>query len=352
MISLIIGTYNGEKFIDKCMQAVLSQTIAKEKLEIIIVDDASTDHTVERLKEYEQKYPEQIVLILNEKNSRETLQKGRNIGMRYARGEYVMFLDQDDWYRQDAFEILHDLMERNPELDYIEYGFQEVNAEGQVTNIYGTDEDDKLYKFQLEDERIRDQLFEKHILPGATFVWTKIYKRSFLIEENIRHNDGAKSSGYCDGYFSGLATTYCKNFGKLWLPFYNYQVWDGSYSHNTKWNDLNQFERCNAGMFYLEECKSRPDIEEKSNVVEYNFLRTFLLKTFSRFLLTFQPIPYDIFAFMQNEIRKECPKCMENSIVKNDPNLMSLVNLLEYDWTPEFLEVLKENSTKGDDRRE
>ena len=340
MISVIIGAYNGERFLDKCIQSILRQTIDPEKMEIIIVDDASNDGTVELLRKYEEKYPNRIMLVLNEYNSSISKQNGRNIGVEYANGDYIMFLDQDDWYRDDAFEKLHKMMDENPELDYIEYDFLKVSYEGD-----GIDSEEQgsgvLYKCYIKDENQRKVFFEKGILPGAAYVWTKIYRKKFLEEMNIKHNDGEIRAGYSDNFFSGLVVTNCRSFGKLCEKFYFYRVYDGSYSCTSKWNDMRQFERCKTGVFFAEECERRGMQLQKNEVVEYMFLRIFLLKTFARFLLTFKPIPYEIFAFMQDEIRRRCPNCKNNSIVKSNINLYRVVELLDYDWTPTFLESLK-----------
>ena len=120
-ISIIIPCYNVEKYIDKCMNSILNQTIGIENLEIILVDDKSTDNTVERLKQYEVAYPEQIMLILCEKNGRQGT--ARNIGMSYATGEYISFVDSDDWIRKDMYEILMTLIEET-NADIVQFDFK------------------------------------------------------------------------------------------------------------------------------------------------------------------------------------------------------------------------------------
>lgn len=338
MISLIIGTYNGEKFIDECLESVLSQTISKDKLEIVIVDDGSTDSTVELLKKYEQMYPDNIILVLNEKNSKETLKKTRNIGMEYANGDYICFLDQDDKYSEDAFEILHNLMEKNPDLDYIEYTLHYTNDSGEITQTTYKNKSG-FFKYHIENEAIRTELAKKGILPGATFAWTKIYRKKFLIENHICHNDGELSTGYADNYFSGLVVNYVKNFGKLYQPLYLYRNYIGSYSHSKNINDKNQFERCKVGLVFYKDCQTRGLYEKNYEMVEYIFLRTFLLKTFWQFLdaQKFNPIPYEMLMFMQNQIRELCPNRSSNSILKVKKDFPELLFLLNYDWTEDFL---------------
>ncbi len=104
VVSVIIPCYNAEKYIQCCLESIVNQTIGVEKLEIILVDDASTDNTVSILKAYEFRYPEQIMLILCEKNGKQGA--ARNIGLQYATGEWISFVDADDWIRRDMYECL------------------------------------------------------------------------------------------------------------------------------------------------------------------------------------------------------------------------------------------------------
>ena len=90
-ISIVIPTYNVEKYIAECLDSVLKQTY--KNIEIICVDDFSTDNTFSILQEYKDKYPS-ITLIRNEKNIGATF--SRNRGLLLAKGEYVQFLDADD----------------------------------------------------------------------------------------------------------------------------------------------------------------------------------------------------------------------------------------------------------------
>ena len=105
-ISLIMPVYNTADYLDISIGSVLEQTIGLDQIELIIVDDHSDDgRTVEKLKEYESQFPDNIILILNDSN----MGPGgcRNTALEYASAEYVFFLDSDDWIDRDAFECLY-----------------------------------------------------------------------------------------------------------------------------------------------------------------------------------------------------------------------------------------------------
>ena len=96
-VSVIIPCYNATKWLPKCFLTLVSQTIGMSELELIFVDDASTDDgaTYAMLQEFERAYPEQILVIYLEKNMRQG--GARNIALQYASGEYIAFVDADDF---------------------------------------------------------------------------------------------------------------------------------------------------------------------------------------------------------------------------------------------------------------
>lgn len=103
-ISVIIPCYNVASYIDRCLTSIVSQTIGINALEIICVDDASTDDTWQQLQRWEQDYPEQILLVHCSENG--NLGTARNIGLQYAQAKWVGFIDSDDWIEPDYFEKL------------------------------------------------------------------------------------------------------------------------------------------------------------------------------------------------------------------------------------------------------
>lgn len=104
-ISVIIPCCNVERWIDRCMTSITSQTIGMGNLEIICVDDASADDTWGHLKEWERSFPENVRLIQLEVNLRQGA--ARNIGLRYASADWIAFVDADDWVEPDYFELLY-----------------------------------------------------------------------------------------------------------------------------------------------------------------------------------------------------------------------------------------------------
>jgi glycosyltransferase involved in cell wall biosynthesis len=126
-ISVIVPCYNVESFIDQCIGSLVRQTIGLECLEFIFVDDASTDGTLQKLQQWEKKYPEQILLIPCAKNRRQGA--ARNVGMQYASGEYIGFVDADDYISPEMYQRLYDIA-RKEQCDMVTCLFVREDREG------------------------------------------------------------------------------------------------------------------------------------------------------------------------------------------------------------------------------
>ena len=108
LISIIIPIYNNEKFISRCLDSIINQTY--KKIEIIIVNDGSTDKSLDVISKYEKK--DNRIKVINKKN--EGVSIARNIGIESSKGDYITFVDADDWLELDAIEKLYiEITEKN-----------------------------------------------------------------------------------------------------------------------------------------------------------------------------------------------------------------------------------------------
>ena len=126
--SIIIPCYNVEKYIDECMESILKQNFGLDKLQIILVDDASTDDTRKKLEYYAETYSENIIAVLCDINGRQGT--ARNIGMQYAEGEYISFVDADDIISLDMYNILNRVAEKmHPDMIKFKYTAKKTEIE-------------------------------------------------------------------------------------------------------------------------------------------------------------------------------------------------------------------------------
>ena len=176
-VSVIIPVYNTEEYLRECMDSVINQTL--KEIEIICVDDGSTDGSLSILKEYAKK-DERITVI-----TQENLHAGvaRNAGLAVAKGEYVHFIDSDDWVDLDTYERLYKLIleKEAPILKFRSYTYD--NKLKQIVNRYFTNMG-----------AVKESYFERCLFFNNDYEtlinvsdapWSGIYLRNFLTENNI-----------------------------------------------------------------------------------------------------------------------------------------------------------------------
>lgn len=127
LISIIIPIYNTEKYLRQCLDSVVNQTY--KNLEIVLVNDGSTDSSLEICKEYKEK--DDRIIIIDKKNS--GVSNSRNVGIETSNGEYITFLDSDDWLELDAIEIMMNFVIKK-DVDIVRSNFIANEEAGAISN--------------------------------------------------------------------------------------------------------------------------------------------------------------------------------------------------------------------------
>lgn len=178
-ISVIIPCYNVEKYLDKCMQSILSQTLSD--IELICINDGSTDDSLKLLNQYAAS--DSRITVINKKN--EGVGIARNCGLKLATGEYVYFVDPDDWL--ENLEVLAKIYEKakNENLDMLIFGGYSCRVgKTKITTAKGG------YSLKYLPGKYLDKVFSYKEIKNDIFkfpstTWTKLYKREFLTKNNI-----------------------------------------------------------------------------------------------------------------------------------------------------------------------
>ena len=108
--SVVVAVYNAESFIEETVNSIINQDFGFSKIQLILVDDGAKDSSFEICKKYAERYPENIVLVHKENGG---VSSARNVGMRFARGKYINFLDSDDMFSPDSFSKVFSFFEKN-----------------------------------------------------------------------------------------------------------------------------------------------------------------------------------------------------------------------------------------------
>ena len=161
LVSVIIPVYNGEKFIDKCVDSVLNQTY--KNIEIILSNDGSTDNSLNIIKKYAKKYSN----IKYDSHDNAGLSITRNIAFENVSGDYVTYLDVDDYL---DFNFVENMLNDNDDYDIIIGGYRSVSEDGKVFFDYSID----------------DSVWGRY---RRVTVWAKLYKVSFLKNNKIAYPD-------------------------------------------------------------------------------------------------------------------------------------------------------------------
>ena len=175
LISLIIPVYKVEKYLEKCIQSVINQTY--ENLQIILVDDGSPDNCGKICDEYAKK--DHRIEVIHKSNG--GLSDARNKGLEIAKGEYIGFVDSDDYIEADMYEVLYNLL-------------KQYNADVSICNFYTVSQgkisiknaDNGINEYN-RIEILKEILLDKNI---QSYAWNKLYKKELFDE--IKYPIGKK----------------------------------------------------------------------------------------------------------------------------------------------------------------
>ena len=193
-VSVLVPVYNVEKYLKQCLNSVIGQTL--QDIEIICINDGSTDSSLSILEEFAKN--DNRIKIINKENS--GYGASMNMGLDLAIGEYIGIIESDDFADEKMFEDLYDLAVKN-NADIVKsdfyYHFSNENISRKAGKILSKN---KTFS-------IKDDTSALKILPT---IWSAVYKRSFLNENNIRFLE-TKGASYQDTSFAFKTLACAKN---------------------------------------------------------------------------------------------------------------------------------------------
>ena len=202
-ISIIIPVYNVEKYLRKCLDSLLKQDLPMDEYEIICVNDGSPDNSKSILEEYQQKYSN--IVVLHQRN--QGVSVARNSGLEVAKGDYVFFVDSDDWLHPNVLKSLWETLIKD-DLDLL---YPRVE--------YVDETDAKTGEFVMDSNAIEVLDGFHHQRRG--FI-VSLYKRSFLEQHNIRLIEGIPIAE--DALFNIFVHAFAQRCSYTAVPIYNYLI--------------------------------------------------------------------------------------------------------------------------------
>ena len=218
-ISVIVPIYNVEKYLKRCLDSLVTQTY--KEIEIILVNDGSTDGSTDIIEEYE---GDHRIVVINKENG--GLSSARNAGMQVLSGDYVMFIDGDDYIDIDGIERLVKHVDDNTELILFPY-IREFQRKSVKSYLFSED------YIEFDETAIRERIFARLIGPAPlskgnnpgnidriNTAWGKLYCKH-LIADLLFTNE--KTIGTEDGWFNIQAIYNCKSAKYVTDVFYHYE---------------------------------------------------------------------------------------------------------------------------------
>ena len=218
-VSVIIPVYNAEKNLENAIKSVINQTIGFENIELILVDDNSSDNSKNIIKSYTNKYSNIITHFSQENHGFPGF--GRNMGLKLATSDYIMFLDNDDEYKEDICETLYNTI-TTKNVDYV--GCNKITVDS-ISSI-------KQHLKYKNGEEYEDYVLIKKddiLFFDSTAVWSKIFKKEIIDKNNLKFLEDTHAD---DLAFTLDYSLYCNTL--IYLKNYHgiyWKVYDDSLSH-------------------------------------------------------------------------------------------------------------------------
>ncbi len=226
-VSVIVPTYNAEHFVEQAIASVLEQTL--EDLELILIDDGSTDQTLDIVKRFSDKH-DRIKVVENEINR--GISHCRNVGNSVASGDWIAVLDADDWWDRQRLALLLDVAEEHS---------ADIVADNQ---LFVSNDTSRPWRMLFPEQRISTRLitiddFLRHDMPGKYGAWgllQPVFRKSFLREHGIRYDKNLRV--HVDTAFILECFVHKPRFVVCLQPLYYYRLHPGSISFTVRIPDL------------------------------------------------------------------------------------------------------------------
>lgn len=302
-LSIIVPVYNmaAEGKLNYCLDSLIGQTIPKSDYEIIAVDDASTDNSLNILREYESKYPGLVKVIHYEVNKRQG--GAKNEGLRVACGEWIGFIDSDDWVTPDFYEkLLKKAEETGADMVGCDYSLVEEHTMqiGRVVQNNTMDQTGEL------DEEKHKKLFMRS---GSMVI--KIYKHEVIRENGLCFPEGIFYEDNCAG---PLWSLYFTHFEKVEEPMYFYYQHQVSTVHHI--TEAKCRDRMRAAALLYEECEKRGFLQAYNAEIEYRFTELYYAITLFSYLSGVRKPRLSFVKELRRGVEQRFPKFEENRYYK------------------------------------
>jgi len=288
--SIIIPVFNSCEYLRQCLDSVTRQTYSN--IEIILVDDGSTDKAPEICDEYAQQG--RRVKVIHKAN--DGVAMARNDGLEKARGEYVIFVDNDDYIEQESCEHFHNLLLVYPETEIIACGFRSINPIKRKTI-------EEVLKGYQEGYISGYDLLRMHLTQGTRYIppWVHIYRREFLIGNRLFFRKWQYIDD--DSYWKPVTILSAKRCIISDVVYYTWNHRAGSLSH-----PISKEASANVNIERMQLCL---DLEPVFSQISDEEFRA---RLFNTYILIYVNCIYDLQLYKKSKRHLICQHFLENKV--------------------------------------
>lgn len=288
-VSVIVPIYNVEKYLSKCIESLVNQTL--QDIEIILVNDGSTDNSGNIAKQYAEKYKDKIKYVEKENGG---LSDARNFGMNFATAEYIAFLDSDDYIEKTAYEEMYNKA-KTENADYVECDF-----------IWEYPNKAK------EDKRINYNNKKEMLALVRVVAWNKLIRREKIINNNLIFPKGLR---YEDVEFTYMLIPHLEKTAYVDKCFVHYTQRENSIANVQNERTAEIFTILNNVIEYYKQNNIYDQYKEE---LEYNYARYLLCSSLKRICKIQDKVKRkELIQKTWNMLNEKYPNWKKNKILNN-----------------------------------
>ena len=288
-VSIIVPFYNVENYIEKCLQSLVNQTL--EDIEILLVNDGSQDSSKTIAKQFVEKYPNKIIYLEKENGG---LSDARNYAIPHAKGEYIAFLDSDDYVEINMYEEMYNKAKKE-DLDYVECDFL-------------WEYPDKTLESKGKQYSNKKEMF----IHTRVVAWNKLIKRE-IVQDN--HLEFPKGYRYEDVEFFYKLLPFIHHYGIVQKSFIHYVQRENSISNvqNTRTKEI-----IDVLEHVIEYYKTNNLFDEYKEEMEYTYARYILCSSMLRMvMIEDKKKRKEIIQFAWKSLNTQFPNWKKNTYLKD-----------------------------------
>lgn len=295
-VSVIVPVYNVEGYIEKCLDSLVNQTL--EEIEIIVVNDGSTDRSSIIIEKFLKSYPQKIVYLEKENGG---LSDARNYGISHAKGEYIAFLDSDDYVKIDMYEKMYEkAKQENSDMVQCNFYWEYPNKR-------------KLGKMEICHNK--KEMLEK----GRVEAWNKLIKKEILEKTNIEFPKGYY---YEDVEFTYKLIPFLNQVSYLEEPYVYYIQREGSIANVQSERTREIFDVLDHVIQYY---KQNGYYEQYQEELEYVYIRYAFCRSLLRMIkIQKEEIKDKLLELTWEKVNTTFPNWKNNAILKKRKDLKNL----------------------------